>query len=374
MAFLDKNGLQRLWNHILRKLNTKQDTLIGAEGQFVSFDAEGKPIAKEISINNTIPQSDWQENDENNPTYIKNRTHWIENSFTEAVSEMEIENTYIDLMYVDLFELLSPNCNCQIIINGTAYETTAIHNSYNAYEWYIIGNGDLLGEDGGDTNVPFGLFIDRYNENWGECEFEVSTFQMNITQNVVHKIPEIYLPEKIGAPGTGSYSEIFNNIAENTASADYSHAEGLNTTASGYSSHAEGMYTTASGYGSHAEGNGSKATTPYSHAEGWETTASGNGAHSAGVKTVAIGEGQTVVGKYNISNNADLFIVGTGNAETNRKNGFTVGVNGVWSASTIKIGGTGFSGAEAIEVATKDDIQVITIEQLDSICNMTEEN
>lgn len=278
----------------------------------------------EIPEDEEVAQSNWQENDETSPAYIQNRTHWVEENFTEAVPEINVNNTYIELTNIPIFESLSPNCNCQIILNGTVYETTAIHNSYNAYEWYVIGNGDLIGESGGDSSLPFGLFIDKHEENWGEANFNISTFQMNITSQIVHKIPEIYLPTTIGQPGTGSYSEVFNDLANNQATADYTHAEGQKTTASGASSHAEGISTIAKGYAAHAEGNSSQANTPYSHAEGWGTVASGNAAHSSGIGTEAKGEAQTAVGRYNAVDNTSLFIVGIGTNENARINGFKV--------------------------------------------------
>ena len=45
----------------------------------------------------------------------------------------------------------------------------------------------------------------------------------------------------IGAPGTASFAEVFNDIDNNVASGNYSHAEGNSTTAYGASSHAEGQ-------------------------------------------------------------------------------------------------------------------------------------
>ena len=88
--------------------------------------------------------------------------------------------------------------------------------------------------------------------------------------------------------GEGMFSEIFNN-SENTASGEYSHAEGTNTEASGNYSHAEGQGTTASGYNSHAEGCGTVASGGYSHAEGNCTTVSGDYSHAEGENTTASG-------------------------------------------------------------------------------------
>ena len=70
--------------------------------------------------------------------------------------------------------------------------------------------------------------------------------------------------------GTGSNSEKFNDD-NNTASGDYSHAEGQNTEASGTAAHAEGYKTQAGSY---------------SHSEGYATYAQGKGSHSEGYNSI----------------------------------------------------------------------------------------
>ena len=79
------------------------------------------------------------------------------------------------------------------------------------------------------------------------------------------------------------------NFRNNTASGNYSHAEGMSTTASGVASHAEGTRTTASSNGSHAEGLSTTASGQISHAEGRSTTASGQSSHAEGASTIASG-------------------------------------------------------------------------------------
>ena len=114
------------------------------------------------------------------------------------------------------------------------------------------------------------------------------------------------------------------------ATGHYSHAEGLETTASGNYSHAEGYGATASGDQSHAEGYGTTASGAHSHAEGYGTTASGYYSHAGGIGTVASYTYQTVVGKYNSNNSANIFEVGIGtlSSSANRKNGFAVDSSG----------------------------------------------
>lgn len=130
------------------------------------------------------------------------------------------------------------------------------------------------------------------------------------------------------------------------AGGSYSHTEGLKTTTSGLYSHAEGYKTSAyaeahaEGYqttcqgnrGAHAEGCNTKVmgTNMYSgHAEGYYTTVSGDyGAHAGGQYTCAAGNSQTVIGKYNVPNTEDAFIIGGGTSSSTKKNIFNVDWNG----------------------------------------------
>lgn len=300
-------------------------------------------IANEISTlsaNGSSTQADWQQNDESAPDYIKNRTHWIEQSFIELLPEIEVYDSYVDLYDVPLFSKLSPNANCAITIDGVVYkDIVARHYTYNAYEWYIIGNGDLCGEEEDTyTDLPFGLYIDKYEENWGQTDNEISTIKIDAVGETVHKIPEMYLPTKIGIEGTGAYSEIFNNLSKNVASGDYSRAENFETTASGFASNAQGLSTTASGYGSHSQGCGSQATAPYSHAEGYYTQASGSYSHAEGTGTIAQGENQHVSGSYNVADSTSLVIIGNGTTTGSKSNAYKLSKDGTgWYANGVEV-------------------------------------
>lgn len=117
----------------------------------------------------------------------------------------------------------------------------------------------------------------------------------------------------IGKPGSGQNSEIFND-SNNTASGDYSHAEGYENSATGYASHVEGK------------------------------------------KNIASGEYQHVQGKYNIEDveNKYAHIVG-GGTEGARKNIHTLDWNGnAWFAGNLKIGGTSPDDPNAKEVSGND--------------------
>lgn len=158
------------------------------------------------------------------------------------------------------------------------------------------------------------------------------------------------------ASGHGSHAEGSGTTASNdsahseglgtVASGQVSHAEGYRTTASNAATHSEGFRTVASGEGSHAEGIRCVASSNSCHAEGGETTASGSCSHSQNYKTQAIGTDstamgeetiaqgavQTVIGRFNTAigtpRNIDwthpAFIIGNGDADSNRSNAMTV--------------------------------------------------
>ena len=276
-------------------------------------------------------QSDLGQNDETAPDYVKNRTHYIDKSAVVALPQTTVE---VRSGNVDLYEVpvvgLTDKAECVITIDGVSYEAVATKGTFNAYEWYVIGNGELIGEGDNGSDLPFGIFIDKYNENYMTLEEKkTGTIQLTIevVSEVVHKIPEIYLPAKIGIEGSGTYSEIFNDLSSNTASGDYSHAENFKTTARGYSSHAEGLSSIASGYGAHSEGANTIASGPYAHSEGYYTEANGNNSHAEGEATIANGKNQHVSGTYNIADTTSLVIVGNGSGSS-RSNAYKLDTYG----------------------------------------------
>lgn len=93
-------------------------------------------------------------------------------------------------------------------------------------------------------------------------------------------------------------SDATNGYKPNTASGDYSHAEGARTSATNNAAHAEGYQTTASGNWSHAEGSSTTARREGSHAEGNSTTASGDHSHAEGSMTTANNEQTHAEGYY----------------------------------------------------------------------------
>lgn len=127
-----------------------------------------------------------------------------------------------------------------------------------------------------------------------------------------------------GKKDLSSGGEIFNSYTgmyANSASGNYSHAEGRSNKAYGNNSHVEGYSCSTHGEAanSHAEGNTTYAGGQASHAEGAFTQAIGDYSHAGGRGTYAITEASTVIGTYNVpdANGVEnLFIVGNGSEDS----------------------------------------------------------
>jgi hypothetical protein len=159
------------------------------------------------------------------------------------------------------------------------------------------------------------------------------------------------------AEGERTYAGFLAAHAEGrfTSASQYaSHAEGEFTITNGRAAHAEGFYTTASGNYSHAEGSGSVSSGPYSHAEGEATVALGTGSHAEGLNTIASGSYQHVQGQYNIpsSNTNDLFIIGNGTSNANRKNILTVSTSSVVVSGSILISGSIIPATNGVSITS----------------------
>jgi hypothetical protein len=112
-----------------------------------------------------------------------------------------------------------------------------------------------------------------------------------------------------------------NNGSINTATGDYSHAEGYGSNAYGFASHAEGSGNTANANTSHAEGVGTSTNGESSHAEGSQTITYGLASHAEGVGTITSASYQHAQGAYNITSSiASAFILGNGTSNVNRSN------------------------------------------------------
>ena len=357
-------------------------------------------------INKNVPtpaQSDWNQNDETAPDYVKNRPFYTADPVETVILEEQSVTIDSDGGNAILMVSLSLIKGLTYIINfnGTAYECVA----WGFDRTIAIGNSSLAGVDTYTSEAPF--IIATAGSATMIMASTAGTYTISITGMLpeVVKIPLEYLQNSniVNGEGEGSLKTIYATEASGkysyaegyntTASGDYSHAEGNNTTASGiYShaegfdtqatiqcshaegwggkatganshaegmkteatganSHAEGMFTDASGDESHAEGSSSRATGNASHAEGQVTTADGNFSHAEGLVTVAKTRSQHVQGEYNIEDTggdvstrgtyAHIVGNGTGVGDMANSNAHTLDWSGnAWFAGDVYVGST----------------------------------
>ena len=397
--YKDENGtLQR------KALNAKDaETLTGASLSTIlnSSDVE-IPTSKAVlnALNEKLDKadagSDWNQNDETKPDYVKNRPFYT----GDPVEMVTVEDSSVSFaLSGGIYSATFPTSfnaefgkTYKVSWDGIVYECTcAITNNCP-----VIGNQSIIGV-GPDTGEPFMIFNEHglNKTGWVSITTDTSashTISIREFGTPVIKIDEKYIPElpfmdKVNPTGTGSFSlnrKADTTIGEysfaegdnTTASGSSSHAEGDNTTASDSSSHAEGYNTTASSLSSHAEGGSTTASGPYSHAEGGRTTASGLSSHAEGGSTTASGssshaegdnttaygnfshaegcgtsaqsQSQHVQGEYNVLD-TDMqarrgqyaHIVGNGTSDTARSNAHTLDWSGnAWYAGKVSIGTT----------------------------------
>lgn len=152
-------------------------------------------------------QSDWNQNDPTKADYVKNRTHYTE--INETIYEVVIENGVFDTgtttkevayAFFNNLENVTFTTEDGSIIAITDCEITN-------YEGYIIAS---LGE------LKLTIMVDPL---WKFLASKNGTFNLTLREEVVHKIPEKYLPDSIGG-GTGGASNVMiihmnENNAEN---------------------------------------------------------------------------------------------------------------------------------------------------------------
>ena len=336
-------------------------------------------------------QPDWSVNDESDPAYVKNRTHWVELSFEPIVWDgstdgrdfvdigpMVGEEPGVALAYKVINHVLTKECLEAAKIKVTtedmefeAYTGNEITDVVDGAIWvkeyayispeenyYHVGT-IICTNVAGDFSDTMGVVIPSV----GTYLFTTVPQTVEITDGnaVYHKIDSGYLPKLIGWVGDVETAEVFNDKEGNVASGNYSHAEGYHSHASGdyshaegYGSHAEGDYSHAEGNGSHAEGNYSHVEGDHchakgsgSHAEGKFSRAEGSGSHAEGEGSHAKGKSQHVQGEYNIvdpdANNPYArgkyaHIVGNGKFDSARSNAHTLDWDGnAWFAGGIEL-------------------------------------
>ena len=279
-------------------------------GILFRIDNLSKKIDKKISYNLEVSKADWNQNDETAADYVKNRTHWINPEEKHPTRELITKSLVVDEGY-STAHVAAPNGEFSlkdyekfiVEYDGVEYAVNRVtmNNGFGVGNLSLIANSKTHPEcymsnvTYEDTGEPFALVDSQYYTP--KCHYFANSsgehaFTIYVVEQVIHPISEEYLPDQFRTikKGSGNNSIIYNDVLNNKASGEYSHAEGYSARAYGSDSHAEGYNTTASGYHSHAEGTSTIATGSHSHAEGHTTTASGNQSHAEGAATKASGE------------------------------------------------------------------------------------
>lgn len=235
-------------------------------------------------------QPDWNQNDESAADYVKNRTHFVRSEGMSITWDGDTStiDTFVEVpemgnLYYVSDQIPSNDClqngilKIRVVAGEASFEeemplsemwmdmvdSGLITDSYAFLQYAMVARSDNL-ELEGITFPRAGTYF--IHMEMGEEVAYIS--ELGVPEDVQTLDPKFF-PDFtiIGRKGTGENSEIFN-YEENTASGDYSHAEGDWTQAYGTASHTEGCETTAVGSASHAEGIGTFAYGQFSHAEG----------------------------------------------------------------------------------------------------------
>lgn len=184
-------------------------------------------------------------------------------------------------------------------------------------------------------------------------------YSVDSLANVINLANIGYGPGTDSGGGT-SYAPYYTFGRRITGSeGNYSVAEGYFSRADGYASHAEGTASVDSNsFCGHAEGSTTYVLAPCGHAEGISSTVRGDYAHAQNNGTYADRRSHTVIGEYNIRDQAGAngtvrgdyaVIVGNGTADNARSNAATVDWSGnidIASGAKYKINGTALSASD----------------------------
>lgn len=331
MAFLDKNGLAHLWNHIVARLNTKVDAVDGKGLSTEDYTTEDKTTLS--NLNALV-------GDTSVSTQIDNALEDAKSYTDIAVSDKaDTEHTHdeyakiadLDSVAFDGYVTKGAESGSTIGANATVEGVNNIASSKQAHA------------EGGYTRAGDLTIYSEFSGSYDSYGYEHAEGYSTLAKGNSAHAEGAYTQ----AISSMSHAEGLSTVASKTGA----HAEGKNTTASGYNSHAEGSNTTSSGENTHAEGNGTIASLQAAHAEGYNTTASGYASHAEGLSTKASSAYQHVQGKYNIEDTASTYahIVGNGTSDSKRSNAHTLDWNGnAWFKGSVYVGGTGQSSGTVL--------------------------
>ena len=176
-------------------------------------------------------QSDWNQNDETAPDYVKNRPFYTGNPVeTVLVEESTVSFAASDGIYVgELESTFSATVGetYKVYWDGTAYECTCV-----SLEGPVIGNLSIAGA-GSDTGEPFLMMVHNgVGIIIGTADTSAShTFSISGFAPEVVKIDEKYLPDNLATKLDVEVVQTTANAAQTTANAAQTTANAAQTTA-----------------------------------------------------------------------------------------------------------------------------------------------
>jgi len=321
------------------------------------------------TTNMKFPAPDWNVNDENDPSYIKNKPcYYVDNS--EILYEGDLSFTsnagtnYYGQSNVEFSRSVEFGTAITLNIDGLEYTDTVTSShmyvgAANPGDSAITTTkvGAQMFQNGANT------FGGMYMRMVSSSERGSGTYHVKVfikAEPIIKQIDDIYLKNSNIKNGTGNYS--VQHGYSGTASGDNSHAEGSGTTASGIQSHAEGNGTIANGRNSHAEGWSTVAFGSNTHSEGSGTHAKGTDSHAEGYYTIAKNKAQHVFGRFNEQDPSSYdserygkYVEIVGNGDTNtRSNCRTLD----WSGNETLAGYLMIGGSLILGNGTEDKVTV----------------
>lgn len=203
------------------------------QGELIVYDIDENYSYERIKIGdgvhnvNDLPfcvvQPDWYVNDENNPAYIKNRTHWMESVLSEIIPETSVDLSTGSVMGV--LNGVSLNEGSTYIVTWDGQEYTCIARD-DGYGEIYIGNQTL--SDGWSfpetivSDEPFFIWAYEDSNNEIRGSTENHTFILSGYVDSAHKLDERYIPDTIARVSelnaligdTSVSDQISNAIAE----------------------------------------------------------------------------------------------------------------------------------------------------------------
>ena len=260
--------------------------------------------------------ADWNQSDSNADNYVKNRTHYEEETKKKLVDKITLdfsncesvdwEQTKVGYLYESIELSVVVGQKYEVIFDGVAYECTAFVDK--EYDNIVIGNGAFVADSNADTGDIFAIGNYEDGDTYAyiiAADRNSHTISISTTKTVVHKLDPKYLDLPTNMATTDDVQD-----ALDVANEAYQIADNATSMADAAQTTANNAQTTANtkmdknnpvGTGSFSM-NRKEGTTigAYSYTKGYNNTASGNFSSSTGCETHASQDNEFVCGKFNI--------------------------------------------------------------------------